>query len=262
MYKVYKYTSPSNKVYIGITNGTLEKRARSNGYGYKRCTAFWRAIEKYGWESFTCEILAQDLSEEEAKRLEIYYIKLYDATNPEKGYNITNGGDGFGVYDYEVIKQLWDEGKGVSEIIDELQCNKWVVQNALNKYNIPKGERILRGRDTTEYDELVQNVLTLWNEGKQVNEIQKILNINKNTATHALNKLKIDGKERIKRSAGKYHQKQVYQFDKQGNFLNSYESVAEAERQTKVHHSNIVSVCNGKRKSAGGYKWSYDRPPC
>ena len=262
MYTVYKYTSPSNKVYIGLTSGTQNKRARSKGYGYKRCTAFWRAIEKYGWDNFTYEILAQDLTEEDAKQLEKYYIKLYNSTNPEKGYNISAGGDGFSIYDYNFIKQLWDEGKGVTEIINELQCDRWVVQNALNQYNIPISERRMRGRDTTEYDKLLQDVLKLWNEGKSVGEIQIILNINDNTTTHALDKLQIDGKERIKRSAGKYHQKKVYQFDKQGSFLNEYESVAEAERQTKIHHGNIVRVCKGQRKTAGGYIWSYDRPPC
>ena len=67
MYKVYKYTSPSNKIYIGITSKTLNERARYDGSGYKECKAFWRAIKKYGWENFTSEILAQELTEEEAK---------------------------------------------------------------------------------------------------------------------------------------------------------------------------------------------------
>ena len=38
MYKVYKYTSPSNKVYIGITSKTLNERARYNGCGYDKCS--------------------------------------------------------------------------------------------------------------------------------------------------------------------------------------------------------------------------------
>ena len=89
MYKVYKYTSPSNKIYIGITSKTLNERAKYNGCGYKECKAFWRAIEKYGWENFTSEILAQELTEEEAKRLERYYIKLYNSNNSQYGYNIS-----------------------------------------------------------------------------------------------------------------------------------------------------------------------------
>ena len=262
MFVVYKYISPSNKVYIGITSKTLVQRAGYSGERYDKCPAFGRAIKKYGWENFTSELLAQDLTEEEAKRLEKYYIKLYDSTNPEKGYNISAGGDGFLIYDREEIIDLWNQGLGVLEIVNKIGCDKSIVQKTLNDYDIPKGERILRGRDTTEYDKLLQDVLKLWNEGKSVGEIQKILNINDNTATHALDKLQINGKERIKRSAGKYHQRKVYQFDKQGNFLNEYESVAEAERQTNVHHGNIVRVCKGERKSAGGFKWSYDRPLC
>lgn len=262
MYTVYKYTSPSNKVYIGITGRTLVQRAGYSGERYDKCPAFGRAIKKYGWENFTSELLAQNLTEEEAKRLEKYYIKLYDSTNPEKGYNISAGGDGFLIYDREEIINLWNQGLGVLEIINSVGCDKSIVQKTLNDYNIPKGERILRGRDTTEYDKLLQDVFKLWDEGKSVGEIQTILNINDNTITHALNKLQIDGKERIKRSAGKYHQKKVYQFDKQGNFLNEYESVAEAERQTNIHHGNIVRVCKGERKSAGGFKWSYDRTLC
>ena len=89
MYTVYKYTSPSNKIYIGITCNSLTMRAGNNGERYDKCPIFNKAIKKYGWENFTCEILAQELTEEEAKRLEKYYIKLYDSRNPNKGYNIS-----------------------------------------------------------------------------------------------------------------------------------------------------------------------------
>lgn len=262
MYTVYKYTSPSNKIYIGITCRTLTKRAGYSGEQYERCPAFGRAIKKYGWNNFKCEILAQELTEEEAKRLEKYYIKLYDARNPEKGYNISAGGDGYSIYDDEEIMSLWNQGKGVKEIVEQIGCDKSVVQRILRTNNISKGERIQRGRDTMEYDKLLQDVLKLWDEGKSVGEIQKILNINDNTTTHALDKLQIDGKERIKRSAGKYHQRKVYQFDKQGNFLNEYESMSEAGRQNNIPHTNIVKVCKGERKTAGGFRWSYDRTLC
>ena len=202
MYKVYKYISPSNKVYIGITSKTLNERARYNGSGYNGCPYFAKAINKYGWENFTSEILAQDLTKEEAERLEKYYIKLYDSTNPKKGYNITIGGDGTTFYDAEKIVDLWKKGLGITEIVKQVGCCNTVIQNALNASGI-------------------------------------------------------NGRDRIKRSAGKYHQKKVYQFDKQGILLNEYESVAEAERQTNIHHGNIIKVCHGQRKTAGGYRWNY-----
>lgn len=36
-----------------------------------------------------------------------------------------------------------------------------------------------------------------------------------------------------------------------------YESIAEAQRQTGISHSNISNCCNGKRKIAGSYHWEY-----
>ena len=63
---VYKHTSPSNKVYIGITSQKPIYRWR-NGLGYNTQQYFWRAIQKYGWENFTHEVLFEGLSIEDAK---------------------------------------------------------------------------------------------------------------------------------------------------------------------------------------------------
>ena len=97
-YKVYIYISPSNKVYIGQTcKDTLDKRAGYDGQGYKHSTYFYAAIKKYGIKNFKREILKDNLSLEEANYWEKYYIKQYDATNREKGYNISKGGDAHGM---------------------------------------------------------------------------------------------------------------------------------------------------------------------
>ena len=37
-----------------------------------------------------------------------------------------------------------------------------------------------------------------------------------------------------------------------------YDSINEASRVTGVAASNISAVCNGKRKTAGGYRWEFD----
>lgn len=36
-----------------------------------------------------------------------------------------------------------------------------------------------------------------------------------------------------------------------------YESIIEAEKQTKINHSCIGGACHGKYKTAGGYHWEY-----
>lgn len=89
---VYKHTSPSGKVYIGITCQKIEKRWK-NGKGYELCTAFNRAIKKYGWENIKHEIVYRNLDKEKALEIEQRLIAEFDSTNPKHGYNLTSGGE-------------------------------------------------------------------------------------------------------------------------------------------------------------------------
>ena len=89
---VYKHTSPDGKVYIGITCQKPEERWR-NGKGYKFNQHFTNAINRYGWENFSHDILFSNLSQEDAKAKEKALIKSHNATNKMNGYNITEGGD-------------------------------------------------------------------------------------------------------------------------------------------------------------------------
>ena len=59
---------------------------------------------------------------------------------------------------------------------------------------------------------------------------------------------------RTKRAAEKLSRK-VIQLDLNDNVLNEFESIKQAEQKTGALARNISSCCNGKRKSAGGYKW-------
>ena len=90
---VYIHTCKhNNKVYVGITSQTLERRWQ-NGYGYINNKYFWRAIQKYGWhQGFNHIVFSENLTQEEAEHEEILLIALYDSTNPKYGYNISSGG--------------------------------------------------------------------------------------------------------------------------------------------------------------------------
>lgn len=59
---------------------------------------------------------------------------------------------------------------------------------------------------------------------------------------------------RIKRIAEKNFEK-VIQLDLNDNILNEFESMTQAEQKTGALVSSISKCCNGKAKSAGGYKW-------
>lgn len=87
---IYRYVSPSGKSYIGQTCKTLDERAGYKGQHYKECPAFWRAIEKYGWDNFSREILEDGLEGEELDKKEQYYIHKFNSIVPN-GYNIKDG---------------------------------------------------------------------------------------------------------------------------------------------------------------------------
>lgn len=87
----------NNKVYVGQTGQQVNQRWR-NGKGYANNSLFYRAIEKYGWDNFDHDIIFTGLDKEQANRLEIETISLFDSNNPDKGYNLTEGGQGTNGY--------------------------------------------------------------------------------------------------------------------------------------------------------------------
>lgn len=91
-YCVYKHTSPSGKVYIGITGRARPEIRWSKGAGYTSNIHFYNAIKKYGWDSFVHEILLSGLSQDEACKKEIELIGFYKSHLREHGYNVGLGG--------------------------------------------------------------------------------------------------------------------------------------------------------------------------
>lgn len=84
----------NKKYYVGITSRkNPEVRWGKDGVGYK-AQVFYNAIQKYGWDNIKHKILYTNLSEDEAKQKETELIALYDSTNTNHGYNITQGGEG------------------------------------------------------------------------------------------------------------------------------------------------------------------------
>lgn len=106
---IYKATNQiNNKIYIGQTIKPLEARANEHKYDSKRNNyAFPNAIKKYGFENFTWEIIETCSSQEELDNSEIKWIKYFDSTNNQIGYNIAQGGNPGKDIGRENLSNLW-----------------------------------------------------------------------------------------------------------------------------------------------------------
>lgn len=83
----------NSKVYIGQTVRSFDERYYNNVAKYTKNEHLRRSIEKYGIENFYIDKeFDVAYSQEELDRLEDLYIKTYEATNPNKGYNKKFGG--------------------------------------------------------------------------------------------------------------------------------------------------------------------------
>lgn len=202
---IYKIVNDINqKIYIGKTDFSIEKRFKEHCKdAFKQHTEkrpLYAAMQKYGIEKFHLELVEETNNPEER---ETYWIEQYGSF--KYGYNATKGGDGKHYCDYDLIYDLYQEGKTIKEISSILHYDKKTCQRALDKFNVSKEIRLQR-------------------------KIQK-------------------------------DQKSVLQLDKTTKkIINIFPSIAEAYKSLgKQHSGHIAAVCNGKRKSAYGYCWKYNK---
>lgn len=93
---VYKATSPSGKCYIGITSD-LNRRKRDHIYkafdtnSYKSNYRFKKAINKYGSDNISWQIIDNAKDYDTARELERRYVLHFNSHS--NGYNMTSGGD-------------------------------------------------------------------------------------------------------------------------------------------------------------------------
>ena len=73
---VYKLTFPNGSVYVGKTHRDPEERWM-NGWGYKDMPLVFNSILRFGWINVKKEIVADNLTKEEATIMEAELIKNY-----------------------------------------------------------------------------------------------------------------------------------------------------------------------------------------
>ena len=97
---IYKVTNNlNNKIYIGQKRSPIFVESYF-GSG----TQIRRAVEKYGEENFSREVLEWCYSKDDLNQKEIYYIDKYNARDNSIGYNIALGGSIIGMKHSEETK--------------------------------------------------------------------------------------------------------------------------------------------------------------
>lgn len=135
---IYLITNLINrKVYVGKTESTIKERWYTHKWRASHLDKVEKplvidlAIAKYGENSFEIDDIDRAYSREDLLRAEAYWIKYYDATNPDKGYNIDPMGEINYSDDYESIWQI-----PISSVKSNQKYTKW--RESLIKKKIPK----------------------------------------------------------------------------------------------------------------------------
>ena len=227
---MYKHTTPSGKIYIGITQQRPEARWLC-GHGYKSNTHFYKAIKKYGWNNITHEIIKEGLTQTQAEDLEKKLILKYKSHDKDRGYNKALGGHALSV----------ESRKKIGTTRRARGYTSWTKGKHLSEETKAKISRANTGKRHTLSDEARKNIAAAKtgdknpNYGKPMPESKKrkLVAINSKPVLQI-----IDGKE-IR-----------------------YKSVKDAGVKTGVSACNITRVCKGQRQSAGGFRWKYAASCC
>lgn len=276
---IYKIENNINhKLYIGQTIFTIDKRwsehiqASKNGN-----TKLYKAIQKYGINNFTISEIEQ-VENDQLNEREIYWIQYYNSF--KNGYNMTLGGEGIHTIDHNHILELWNEGLSVNEIKAITSYSTRIVphllsegvtheeiqfrghKNTSQKHKIKVKQYNLAGELLKTYDSIIDASNDTNIDSSRISSACKRNNYsagnflwqyeNDNFPIEELVKLNNE-----KKIGGKVNVKKIGQYDLKHNFIQSFNSLAEAAQAVHGNKSNICKVCNGKQKTSYGYIWSY-----
>ena len=228
MYYIYKIQNKiNNKIYIGQTVNfkkriNQHKNIRKNEKNSKN-QIIDKAIQKYGKENFTYEIIDCANNQEEIDIKERTYIQKYDCIKP-KGYNILIGGRSQqGSWNMKEVNMYDLNGN----FLEKFECSRVLSEKYL-KY---KEQGIKKSCRTKTY---YKDRIFRYSNGDYSNLNIKI----------------------IKESA---RAKKVFQYDLKGNFINEFKSVIDASKKTNTNRTSISLCLNGTYQIANGYMWFYEK---
>lgn len=235
---VYVHINNVNgKMYVGITCQTAKERWRG-GKGYKRCPAFYNAIQKYGWDAFEHFIFADGITSDEAYNIEKILIDKLQTQDKDFGYNIVEGG--------RVHKQTEETRRKISETHmgekNPMYGRKHTEEEKRHLREISSGKNNpTYGRRHTpeELRKMRESQL-----GKKLTDEQKA-KISQSLKGKTLGKPKRKGCIRKRIPVRCVETGAVY------------ESITEAARQVHDSAGNIRVCLKNPRRTAKSYHWEY-----
>lgn len=177
-----------------------------------------------------------------AKRSNCEKRPLYDAINKY-------GAENFKIEQIEQIEEC------SNDILNERE-RYWIEYygSFKNGYNATIGGD---GKAYLDYELIYKTYLST----KNMRKTAELCNCHYKTVGHILEIYGITKEERIKNgqnSSKAVSGHPVAKIDKYTNkIIAVYETIAAAEKENPKANQHIGSVCKGKRKTAGGYKWKY-----
>ena len=245
-YCVYRHTSPSGKVYIGITSQKPQDRWDS-GHGYKANRHFSNAIKKYGWSNIAHDVLFEGLSQKEAEGKEVELIALYNSSDRKYGYNIALGGRVHNVSEETRMKlSASHKGKKLSQ-----------AQRAKMSESRRGEKHPMYGKHHTEESRRKMSEAhkgrSPWCAGLKLTDEHKaklsMVRMGHKVTDETIAKW---------RKSNHFRMRPVEQIDVQtGQVVARFSSTADAFRNTGIDASAISKCCRNKRKTASGFKWRY-----
>lgn len=203
-----------------------------------------RAIKKDGRENFTREIIDTAKTPEELSEKEKYWIQYYDAVESDRFYNIAPGGDGGNVrsgYSEEALKA--SEAKRLAAV----------------RAGLPHGEDAGASKLTTaQVNGIIQEYLSgnystaiAQKYGVPIETVNDIKN--HKTWKHLTDGIVFPNVSGRDKGVGKKINKPIDVFDKNMNYIATYQSARDAEAVLGVGYRLISQVCYGQKKTSHGY---------
>ncbi len=266
---IYRITSPSGRVYIGITSNFKKRVSCYKSDAKSKQTLVFNSIKKYGYDSHEVKIIDEFIGyNQDAQSKEMFWVRSYMSNKnkyPEQnGLNLTDGGDGTIGYKLSPEKV---------EGMRARQLGKKASGETKNKMSLARKGRKM---NFTHYTPEFRKMMSDRNKGYKHTEDAKLKigaasRGNKYKVGYKMTPEQIEHRSSLRRGIKvnreiaekrrdliiKNQGKPILMYDLIGNLLNEFAAVNVAVKELKISRCSIDRVLKNEYKQTKGYKFKY-----